>query len=321
MWVMLPPRRSPGAPPTASGALRPRRPGDGAARAAQRPARPGRHPDAADLGTAARTIPPAEFVAQAWRRRGRGRVPHRQRRHGLHRRGRGRRRRASARPAPRQDAEASVGHRQRSRGFGDVVHRLVERQRPGRRVPARRDRDGPGADAGADDDLLLTSSTTRRSACRPASSTPTVAFHEQVFGFTVIFEEYIEVGDQGMISKVVQSPSGGVTFTLIEPDTSRQPRARSTTSWPGTTAPGCSTSRSRTETSSTRSRTLAGRGVGSRPPRPSYYDMLEARLGRDRRRRSTGCGRSASWSTATTGARCTRSSRVDARPAHATSSS
>jgi 4-hydroxymandelate synthase len=50
----------------------------------------------------------------------------------------------------------------------------------------------------------------------------TVKYYEDVFGFAEIFEEYIEVGEQAMFSKVVQSPSKLVTFTLLEPDTSRQ---------------------------------------------------------------------------------------------------
>ena len=79
----------------------------------------------------------------------------------------------------------------------------------------------PGAAAGAGDDLLRL--IDHVAVCVPAGELdPTIAFHEQVFGFTVIFQEYIEVGDQGMMSKVVQSPSGGVTFTILEPDLSRQ---------------------------------------------------------------------------------------------------
>jgi 4-hydroxymandelate synthase len=39
----------------------------------------------------------------------------------------------------------------------------------------------------------------------------------------MIFSEDIVVGAQSMISRVVQSSSGAVTFTLIEPDLSREP--------------------------------------------------------------------------------------------------
>ncbi|MFE2030106.1 4-hydroxyphenylpyruvate dioxygenase [Streptomyces hygroscopicus] len=52
---------------------------------------------------------------------------------------------------------------------------------------------------------------------------PTVAFYRTGLGFDEIFQEHIVVGDQAMISKVVQSPSGAVTLTLIEPDLSRRP--------------------------------------------------------------------------------------------------
>ena len=94
-------------------------------------------------------------------------------------------------------------------GFGDVMHRLV-------RAARRRDDFLPGVDRGrrrrrGEHRACSRRSTTWRSACRPGSSTSTVALYEKVFGFAEIFEEYIEVGGQGMNSKVVQSPSGGVT--------------------------------------------------------------------------------------------------------------
>jgi 4-hydroxymandelate synthase len=47
---------------------------------------------------------------------------------------------------------------------------------------------------------------------------PTVSFYERVFGFREIFQERIEVGDQAMDSKVVQSLSHGVTITIVAPD-------------------------------------------------------------------------------------------------------
>ena len=79
----------------------------------------------------------------------------------------------------------------------------------------------PGAAARADEDLLRL--IDHAAVCVPAGELDaTIAFHEQVFGFSVTFQEYIELGDQGMESKVVQSPSGGVTFTIIQPDLTRQ---------------------------------------------------------------------------------------------------
>ncbi len=52
---------------------------------------------------------------------------------------------------------------------------------------------------------------------------PTLEFYERVLGFRNTFTEKIVVGAQAMNSEVVQLPSGAVTLTLIEPDTSREP--------------------------------------------------------------------------------------------------
>ncbi|GAA2416689.1 4-hydroxyphenylpyruvate dioxygenase [Nonomuraea africana] len=91
-------------------------------------------------------------------------------------------------------------------GPGDIVHSLVER--PGRE-PSKA---GP---------LRLVDHV---AMCLPAGMlAPSTRFYRDVFGFDTIFEEKIEIGDQGMDSKVVQSPSGGITFTLIEPDIARAP--------------------------------------------------------------------------------------------------
>ncbi|HZF89575.1 4-hydroxyphenylpyruvate dioxygenase [Streptomyces sp.] len=54
----------------------------------------------------------------------------------------------------------------------------------------------------------------------PGDLAPAVERYERTLGFRMTFAERIEVGTQAMDSKVVQSPSGDVTLTLIEPDTS-----------------------------------------------------------------------------------------------------
>ena len=60
--------------------------------------------------------------------------------------------------------------------------------------------------------------------CLPAGTLePAVARYRDVFDLMQTFEERIVVGAQAMASKVVQSQSGGLTFTMIEPDTSRAP--------------------------------------------------------------------------------------------------
>ncbi|WEV24349.1 4-hydroxyphenylpyruvate dioxygenase [Streptomyces sp. 71268] len=106
-------------------------------------------------------------------------------------------------------------------GFGDVIHRLV--QRTGDRtdfLPGTVDIFAEDPDPGQQ---LLTT-VDHAAICVPAGQLgPTVAFYERVFGFRQIFEEFIEVGEQAMDSKVVQSPSGQVTFTIIEPVPDRRP--------------------------------------------------------------------------------------------------
>ncbi len=104
-------------------------------------------------------------------------------------------------------------------GFGDVVYRLVERHGSAGQFQ-------PGAiemtpDAATEKDDLLRIIDHVAVCVPPGELDKTVDFHEQAFGFAVTFQEYIELGEQAMMSKVVQSPSGGVTFTILQPDISR----------------------------------------------------------------------------------------------------
>ncbi|WP_443334508.1 4-hydroxyphenylpyruvate dioxygenase [Streptomyces sp. ZAF1911] len=107
------------------------------------------------------------------------------------------------------------------RGFGDVFHTFV--QRPGdsdvRELPGISPVPGTGPrfDSGLN-------TIDHFAICLEAGQlAPTVEFYENVLDFRTIFEERIVVGSQAMDSKVVQSRSGGVTLTLIEPDTSLEP--------------------------------------------------------------------------------------------------
>jgi 4-hydroxymandelate synthase len=104
-------------------------------------------------------------------------------------------------------------------GFADVSHRLIEHRGADHDLlPGIDTFEGARPEPG---DLLET--IDHAAICVPAGDLdPTVHFYEKAFGFTQIFQEYIEVGEQGMHSKVVQSPSRGVTFTLIQPDLSRR---------------------------------------------------------------------------------------------------
>ncbi|MCY0931127.1 4-hydroxyphenylpyruvate dioxygenase [Streptomyces sp. H27-H1] len=105
--------------------------------------------------------------------------------------------------------------------FGDVSHMFVERRAgaakgalPGLRPVARRE---PAQDMGLTD-------VDHFAVCLEAGTLEgTVDHYRRVLGFDMIFAEDVVVGAQAMNSKVVQSRSGAVTLTLIEPDLSREP--------------------------------------------------------------------------------------------------
>ncbi|MFG2761624.1 4-hydroxyphenylpyruvate dioxygenase [Streptomyces wuyuanensis] len=100
-------------------------------------------------------------------------------------------------------------------GFGDVVHTLVERASdvPHDRIPGL---PNPRLVTDSADMGLL--NIDHFAVCLPIGDLDKVTrFYTDVFDMQVIFEEKIEVGPMGMDSTVVQSPSGDVTFTLIEP--------------------------------------------------------------------------------------------------------
>lgn len=113
-------------------------------------------------------------------------------------------------------------------GFGDVVHTFVQRRTgtgaglpPGFRAhPA-----GPAEHTGqaADDGLRLLEIDHFAVCMNVGDLEPMVALYEKAFGFRDIFEERIVVGTQAMLSKVVQSRSGEVTFTILQPDPAADP--------------------------------------------------------------------------------------------------
>jgi len=162
-------------------------------------------------------------------------------------------------------------------GFGDVVYRLVERRgSAGHFLPGGIEPQ-PDATAGADDDLFRR--IDHMAVCVPAGQLdPVIAFHERVFGFTVTFQEYIEIGDQGVRSKVVQSPSGGVTFTILEPDLARQSgQIDDFLSWHE--GAGVQHVAFLTNDIVRAVRTCSARGVEFAHTPASYYDVLAPSLG------------------------------------------
>ena len=115
--------------------------------------------------------------------------------------------------------------------------------------------------------------------CVPAGDLDgTVADYRSVFDFNQIFEERIEVGAQAMNSKVVQSPSRGVTLTIIAPDPTAQPgqindflRAHD--------GAGVQHVAFSTPDIVNAVDVLGGRGVRFLTTPADYYDQIESRLG------------------------------------------
>jgi 4-hydroxymandelate synthase len=160
--------------------------------------------------------------------------------------------------------------------LGDVTHRFVERRfADGEFLPGAITMTAPDGDPG--DDLLDT--IDHLAVCTPATALePTVRGYREILGFDQIFEERIEVGDQAMSSKVVQSPSRGVTVTLIAPDPTARPgqiddflRAHD--------GPGVQHLAFGTPDIAEAVRTCGARGVRFLGTPASYYDAIEERLG------------------------------------------
>jgi 4-hydroxymandelate synthase len=105
-------------------------------------------------------------------------------------------------------------------GFGDTRHTLVARSagpglpadrawRPVSAAPAR-----PGRIWLLDHVAILVEGGTL---------TQSVDFYSDAFGLSRYSDEYIEIGEQAIDSIVVRSPSGGITFTILEQDRDRKP--------------------------------------------------------------------------------------------------
>lgn len=107
----------------------------------------------------------------------------------------------------------------RVRAFGSVAHRFVEAGALAARF-AEPDA-ATTAPVGAPPLELLDELDHIAVCVPPGELAGTVALHRDVFGFASIFTERIEVGTQAMNSEVVQSATGTVTLTILEPDPDR----------------------------------------------------------------------------------------------------
>ncbi|HEX9034473.1 MAG TPA: 4-hydroxyphenylpyruvate dioxygenase [Streptosporangiaceae bacterium] len=182
-------------------------------------------------------------------------------------------------PAFREASQGRIGTAV-VRGFGDVLHKLVQRDgsggdfAPGAIVLEPGEADGAEARDGSLLELL-----DHVAVCLPAGDLDrTVAFYRDVFGLEQIYDERIEVGTQAMLSKVVQDHDARVTFTLIEPDVTREPgqiddflRSHG--------GAGVQHLAFRTPDIATAVRTFSGRGVEFLVAPGGYYQALGPRLG------------------------------------------
>ncbi|MEV6671070.1 4-hydroxyphenylpyruvate dioxygenase [Streptomyces sp. NPDC051162] len=109
-------------------------------------------------------------------------------------------------------------------GFGDVVHTLIEREGtdilPQGFEPVSSDAAGrtPASGAPALEEI------DHFAVCvNVGELEEVVTCYREALGFKEIFEERIAVGSQAMLSKVVQSREGDITFTIIQPDPEADP--------------------------------------------------------------------------------------------------
>ena len=115
--------------------------------------------------------------------------------------------------------------------------------------------------------------------CVPAGELKdAVRFSETALGFREIFREYVRIGAQAMDSMVVQSASGAVTFTLLEPDTSRRP-GQIDAFLEAHGGAGVQHLAFRTDDIAAAISALTGRGVSFLTTPSQYYDALAARVG------------------------------------------
>jgi 4-hydroxymandelate synthase len=167
-------------------------------------------------------------------------------------------------------------------GFGDVAHKLVERSHPdgdfapGELVmePGEIGRGGEPAES----ELLEV--LDHVAVCVPAGLLDqTVSFYRDVFGLAQIYDERIEIGTQAMLSKVVQDDHAQCTFTLIEPDVTREPGQidEFLLSHGGA---GVQHLAFRTSDIGVAVRTISARGVEFLVAPAGYYSALEGRLGK-----------------------------------------
>jgi 4-hydroxymandelate synthase len=161
-------------------------------------------------------------------------------------------------------------------GFGDVEHRFVSRQsNDGLFAPGVIEEDAGSVVVGGG---LLVAIDHLAVLVPPGTLESTTRHYREVFGFTQTYSERIQFGQQAMDSKVMENAFGTVTFTIIEPDTTRDPGQidRFLDAHGGA---GVQHIAFLTSDIAESVRTSSAEGVRFLVTPPAYYDELNARLG------------------------------------------
>lgn len=115
---------------------------------------------------------------------------------------------------PRQAGQAWTA---KVSGFGDVVHTLIQRDEADAGIPLGYQ--APGATVpGSPDGFEVIAADHFAVVVPPEELDSTIGFYQRALGFGEIYDERIVIGSQAMLSKVVQSASRTVTFTVLAPD-------------------------------------------------------------------------------------------------------
>jgi 4-hydroxymandelate synthase len=102
-------------------------------------------------------------------------------------------------------------------------------------------------------------------------------FYTRAFGLSRYSSEYVELGEQGLDSVVVRSPSGGITFTILEQDPNKKPgQLEGFLSRYG--GPGVQHLAFLVDDIVSAVRNYSDRGIDFLSTPSAYYDMLAERL-------------------------------------------
>lgn len=163
--------------------------------------------------------------------------------------------------------------------FGDVLHTFVQhgpdtghRLPPGLRTVPPLERADPTARLSALDHVAVCVEAGRLDS--------TVEFYRQVLGFRAIYEERVVIGEQAMLSTVVQNDSATVTLVFVAPESADAP-GQVNTFLHDHGGPGVQHLAFSTDNILTSVAALRDRGVACLQTPATYYTLLVDRLAPD----------------------------------------